>query len=155
MAAPMGYVKMGGGVLPGGKGCGALGVGARWHQGKHGLDLSGNFQLYSVVLLFNDVLLSAGAQYLYYPWCEGFYVGGGAGIGYVETSGFVPLGGYGSYVSSSGLVLAQATAGYEFRRGKRVRPFVEVGVSQPVSYFSNYSEKTYSPGAVLTFGLGF
>jgi hypothetical protein len=119
------------------------GIGYRWHRDKHGVDLSVNF---SSILIDNWV--SAKALYLQYPWYAQhryFYWGAGAGFIHEEFLLPQPIAGCSktNYPSLEGLV------GYEFNAEKKIKYFLQLGVSVPMT------KDAFPFLPALAFGVGF
>jgi|GEM_PF-5402291 len=119
-----------------------MGVGYRWHREKHGFDLSVNL---SSILIDNWV--SAKAVYLQYPWyAQHRYFYWGVGAGFIHDELLLPtLHGCSktNYPSLEGLV------GYEFNTDKKIKYFLQLGVSVPM----NKDAIPFLPA--LAFGVGF
>lgn len=98
----------------------ALGIGYRFHQEKHGADVSLNVFLIKVFWrkYFLPFLKSS---YIYYPSNNGFYLGMGANVGFISLG---PL----------------ATIGYEFTIKNKIFTFVQLDATYVVSryYYSRF-----------------
>ncbi len=150
------YVKMGAGSLPGGAPSVSLGIGGRYRKGHHGVDFSINGQTFYAIFVF-DGLLTAKAQYLFYPSPSSrhaIFFGGGSGYGCSRHEGFVPvMGGVGSSHSTKFLTVDGVT-GCEFRKDKRIKPLLQLELSQPVIYLKGKDHSQWTPSVVLSIGIG-
>lgn len=123
------YIKMGCGLL-----APTLGIGERYRQGNHGLDLSLNTQVMFAIVGV-DASVTANARYLFYPYpnsTNAMYFGGGGGFGmsYCETA-FNSMGIRG-FSNVSQFPTIDGVVGWEFRRDKRIKSFIQIEVCHRV-----------------------
>ena len=90
-----------------------------------------------------------------------FGVGGGYGFEYCKKKygGIIPglgcsLGPSYSRTWTTHFLTVDGMIGYEFRRDKRFKPFLELGLSQPVVYLNDKNHKNWNPAITLSLGLG-
>jgi len=122
-----------------------VGLGARFIKEKYSLDLSVSL---GSLIFFNYA--SVKGVFLYHK--KSLYMGVGPGLGYYESS--VPMGGpFGAATTSSKMLNIEGVVGYQFRKGHRVKPFVQLELSQPTLCFGSAS--THRPGLALSSGLAF
>lgn len=112
-----------------------LGIGARAQRGVHGVDVSANLSF----LPYRDrhiriafFISHIKGQYLFYPWQEGFYCGGGLGI----------LTGFGC---------GEGTVGYQWKLKNQHACFLETNVTVPFPFKT--CDYPYFPA--ITFGFSF
>jgi hypothetical protein len=147
------YLKMGAVHPPAQSGEGVVptfGLGMRCQRDHYGYDLSLNL---GTLIFTNEV--SVKGMFLYYPYPEQknqLYLGMGPGVGYhVDV---IPMGApYGGTSHEYGYLTAEGVAGYEWRPARPIKPFVELGISQPVAHFRGRA--SHKPGSGLSFGFGF
>lgn len=147
------YIKFGGGTMPEGAPSVSLGIGGRYRFGHHGLDVSLNGQAFYAIIAFDGSLITK-AQYLYYPYPNSrsaMYFGAGGGYGCGLREWFVHAGGG---LGISHFLTADCMIGWEFRRDKRIKPFLQLELSQPAVYFKGKNYRPWSPAVVFSAGLG-
>ncbi|NGX55001.1 MAG: hypothetical protein KR126chlam2_00622 [Chlamydiae bacterium] len=83
------------------------------------------------------------------------YFGGGGGYGWMHHEGFAPvMGGTVGSTHSTQFLTVDGVVGWEFRRDKRIKPILQLELSQPVKYLKGKNHSQWTPGAVISVGLG-
>jgi hypothetical protein len=151
------YVKLGGGSMPGGKPSMLLSVGGRYKMENHALDVSLNGQTFYAIFVL-DHLITTKVQYLYYPFSNSghaMYFGGGGGFGISRHTAAIPstLGGGGSS-SSTRFLTVDSVIGWQFWLDQKIKPFLQLEISQPVVYFKGNHHGRWTPAVAICTGLG-
>lgn len=136
------YVKSGAHYSAEGYFLPSLGVGARFQKNRYGFDLSCSA---ASMVFVNEA--SVKGLFLFYPRPQkkrAFYCGIGPGLGYQQYSVPVRWGG----TNENAFASIEGALGYEFRRDRRLKTFVQLEAGHP------FIGKGWLSGA-LSGGIGF
>lgn len=122
-----------------------IGMGKRYEWNEDAIDVSFNYANGKSGNYFATYPRIVYLHYLSPYSTQSFYVGGGMSWGSMKAERH--------YKAFNG-IMAEGVIGYEMQRYRPIRPFVELGITQPM-LATNGGAGKQTPAISMTFGLGF